>query len=61
MNDKKLYRIKNGSMIAGVCNGLAQYLNMDVGIVRILAVIIACTTGVGLIAYIAAALVLPEI
>ena len=61
MNGKKLYKIRQGSMIAGVCTGLAEYLNMDVSIVRILAVIIACTTGVGVIAYIAAALVLPEI
>ncbi len=58
--NKKLYRIREGAMIAGVCTGLAAYLNIDVGIVRIASVVIACTTGVGVIAYIAAALVLPE-
>ena len=27
---KKLYRIKQGKMIAGVCNGLAAYFDIDV-------------------------------
>ena len=58
--NKKLYRVREGAMIAGVCTGLAAYLNVDVGIGRIASVVIACTTGVGVIAYIAAALVLPE-
>ena len=56
----KLYRIRNGAKIAGVCTGLAAYFNVDVNLVRILAVVLACTTGVGLVAYIAAALILPE-
>ena len=58
--NKKLYRIKDGAIIAGVCTGLAAYFDADVNLVRILTVVAVCTTGVGLVAYIAAALILPE-
>jgi phage shock protein C len=37
---KKLIRSKNG-MIAGVCGGIADYLNMDATIVRILYVLMS--------------------
>lgn len=56
---KKLYRIRQGRMIAGVCTGLAQYLDIDVNVVRLLAILLGCT-GTGLIVYIAACILLPE-
>lgn len=37
--DKKLYRSKNERMIGGVCGGLAEYLNLDPTIVRLLFVL----------------------
>lgn len=40
--------------------GLAEYFNIDVNIVRICAVLIGCAGGAGVIAYIAAAMLLPE-
>lgn len=58
--NKKLYRIKEGAMLAGVCTGLAAYFNCDVSLIRVLTVIACLTTGVGVVAYIAAALILPE-
>ena len=61
MNGKKLYKIKNGAMITGVCNGVAAYFNVDVSLVRLAAVLLACFTGVGIVAYIAAAVILPEL
>jgi len=36
---KKLYRIRQGQMIAGVCNGIAAYFDIDVTLVRVLFVI----------------------
>lgn len=33
---KKLYRSKKNKMIAGVVGGLADYLNMDASLLRIL-------------------------
>ena len=58
--EKKLYRSKSNQMIAGVCAGLAEYLNIDVSIVRILWALIALTAGVGVLLYIVCAFVVPE-
>jgi len=32
---KKLYRSRNNRMIAGVCSGLAEFLGIDVTVVRL--------------------------
>jgi phage shock protein PspC (stress-responsive transcriptional regulator) len=56
---KKLYRIRQGRMIAGVCTGLSQYLDIDVNVIRLLAILLGCT-GTGVIVYIAACVLLPE-
>lgn len=36
---KKLYKDKQNGMIFGVCSGIADYIGMDVSIIRILTVI----------------------
>jgi len=41
---KRLYRIKDGAMIAGVCNGFAAYFNLDVTLVRVLFAVLAVLT-----------------
>ncbi|MCR5539653.1 MAG: PspC domain-containing protein [Ruminococcus sp.] len=58
--EKKLYRIRNGSMLAGVCTGLAAYFNIDVNLIRLGVIILTCVGGIGVIPYIAAAIILPE-
>ena len=60
MEGKKLYKSSTDKKIAGVCGGIAEYFNIDVNIVRICAVLIGCAGGAGVIAYIAAAMLLPE-
>ncbi len=57
---KTLYRINEGKIIAGVCTGLSEYLNLDVNVIRLLCIISLFAGGVGIIAYIAAAILLPE-
>ena len=57
---KKLYRSKTDQKIAGVCAGLAEYLGIDVSIVRVIWALIALTAGVGVLLYIVCALVIPE-
>ena len=52
--EKKLYRSRTDKTICGVCGGLAKYLNMDVTVVRLLAVLLTLFVGGGLIAYIVA-------
>jgi phage shock protein PspC (stress-responsive transcriptional regulator) len=56
---KRLYKISDGAMIGGVCNGLAAYFNIDVTIVRILFAILAFTYGAGLLLYILMMFILP--
>ena len=57
--EKKLYRNTGNKMIAGVCSGLAEYLNIDPTIVRLIWALIALS-GAGLLAYLVAAIIIPE-
>ena len=58
---RRLYRIREGAMIAGICNGFAAFFNVDVTVVRLIAVILAVITSGGLIlAYVILTFVLPE-
>lgn len=59
---RRLTRLPQQGQLAGVCAGLAAYLNIDVTIVRLLWVIFSIVPGAligGLIAYIAACLLIP--
>ena len=56
---KKLYRSKSNRMIAGVCAGVAEYLNIDPTVIRVIWAI-ACFGTLGILAYIACALIIPE-
>jgi phage shock protein PspC (stress-responsive transcriptional regulator) len=59
---RKLYRIREGQDIAGVCNGLATYSDIDVGWVRTIFFLGALVTGGVLgIVYIVMMFVLPVI
>ena len=57
--EKKLYRNTSNKMIAGVCSGLGEYLNIDATIVRLIWALIALS-GAGLLVYLIAALIIPE-
>lgn len=57
---KRLYKIEEGRKIFGVCGGLAEYIDMDVVLVRILWVVFSLVYGVGIILYLALAFVLPK-
>ena len=57
--EKKLYRIEQGKMLCGVCDGLAEYLNLDPTVVRLVTVLLCLAAGGGVIAYIAAAIIMP--
>lgn len=57
---KKLYRNPNDKMVAGVLSGLAAYTNTDPVWWRLLTVLLVLFYGVGLIAYIVLAIVVPE-
>jgi phage shock protein PspC (stress-responsive transcriptional regulator) len=57
---RRLVRSTSNRIIGGVCGGVAEYLNMDVNLVRILTVLISLFTGVPVILYIIALFVVPE-
>ena len=58
--EKKLYRINNGKKLCGVCGGLAEYFAIDPTLVRLAWVLLAIFAGMGLLAYIICALVIPN-
>ena len=61
MNEtKKLYRITEGKMLAGVCAGVAEYFNIDPTIVRLAVVVTSFMGCIGLIAYIVGMIIIPE-
>jgi len=57
---ERLYRSREGKMIAGVCSGLAHYFDIDVSLVRLGWVLLTLVGGSGLLAYIIAWIVIPE-
>jgi phage shock protein PspC (stress-responsive transcriptional regulator) len=57
---RRLHRSLIDKKIAGVCAGLGEYLEVDVTLVRLLVLVaMIMSGGVGLIAYIAAWIVIP--
>ncbi len=58
MEPKKLYRSSTNKMICGVCQGVAEYINIDPTIVRLLWVLFG-VFGFGLVVYIVAAVIMP--
>jgi phage shock protein C len=59
---KKLMRSRTDRKIAGVCAGLAQYLDLDTSLVRILWFFVGIVSGIfpGIIAYVLAWIIIPE-
>ena len=57
---KKLCKSNKNRKICGVCGGIAEYLNADPTLIRLAFVVISMAAGSGLLAYIVAALIMPE-
>ena len=62
MQEKRLYRTRNDSKVAGVCAGLGQYLAVDPVLVRVIWAIGTTLTGFvpGIVAYLFAWVIMPE-
>jgi phage shock protein PspC (stress-responsive transcriptional regulator) len=56
---KRLYRAREGRVIGGVCEGLGRYFDVDPIIFRIGTVVLTFVGGAGLLAYLAALLLIP--
>lgn len=58
--EKKLYKSVKDRKIAGVCGGIAEYLNVDSNVIRIIWVLFAFGFGSGILAYVICALILSD-
>ena len=56
---KRLYRKRNDKIVAGVCSGLADYLNIDPSIVRIIFIILVFAGLQGILVYLILWLITP--
>ena len=60
-NLKKLTRPRTGRMLAGVCAGIANYVNMDPTVIRVIYALLSIFTAfAGVIVYLILMLVIPE-
>ena len=58
--EKKLYKSNTDKKLCGVCGGVAEYFNIDSTIVRLGWAFATIFVGAGILAYIIAALIIPE-
>ncbi len=56
--EKKLYKSRTDKKLCGVCGGIAEYLNVDSTVIRLIWVLCTIFAGAGILAYIIAALVM---
>ncbi len=57
---KRLVKSRTNRTICGVCAGIGDYINVDPTVIRILWVIFSLAGGAGILAYIIAAIIMPE-
>lgn len=59
--EKKLYRSNENKMIAGVCGGIGEYLNIDPTLIRLAWALLSIPTAFfgGAFLYIIAAIIIP--
>lgn len=58
---KRLYLIKDGAIIGGVCTGIATYFNIDVTIVRLIVIVATfLSSGALILAYLVLLFIVPE-
>ena len=58
--NKRLYRSKGDRMLCGVCGGIAEYFDIDPTLVRLGWALFCALGASGIIAYIIAAVIIPE-
>lgn len=57
---KRLYKVRQGKWIAGVCGGIAKYLDVNPKVVRLLWAVFFAVYGSGLVAYILFSIFVPK-
>jgi phage shock protein C len=57
---KRLYRLRDGRVVAGVCTGLAAYFGVDATLVRLAFALFTAFGGLGALFYLFAWIVIPD-
>ena len=57
---KRLYKSRKNRVIAGVCGGIAEYLDVDPVLIRVIAVVLLFAGGGSLLAYIIGMIIIPD-
>ena len=57
---KRLYRVREGRLVAGVYAGLASYFGVDPTLVRLAFILVTVFGGIGVLLYLCAWIVIPE-
>lgn len=57
---ERLYRSRDDRMLFGVAGGMAEWMDLDPAVVRLVWALLILAGGVGLLLYIVAAIVIPE-
>ncbi|MDE5977886.1 MAG: PspC domain-containing protein [Turicibacter sp.] len=64
MSKKRLYRVRQGAMISGVCQGIANYFGMDATIIRLIwvigSILVVGSFGLGIWIYILCSFIIPK-
>lgn len=61
MEKKKIYRSTTDKKFAGVCGGIAEYLDVDATLIRLAVVLLSLfSVGTGILIYIIVAIILPQ-
>ena len=58
--EKRLYKSNPNTVLCGVCGGIAEYFNVDPTLVRLGWIVFCALGGSGLLAYIIAAVIIPN-
>ena len=56
---KRLYKSRKNKVIDGVCGGIAEYLDVDPVLIRLVAVVFIFTGGASILAYIIGMIIIP--
>ena len=57
---KRLYKSETDKKLCGVCGGIAEYFNIDPTVIRLIWALFILGLGTGILAYILAALIMPD-
>lgn len=60
MSENRLVRSEQDRVIAGVCGGIADYLNIDPVLVRVLFAVLFFASGIGLVLYVILWFIMPQ-